>query len=154
MMKKKILLFSILCSLILMQPLMAQETTLELEEIEEQEVAPIIPASELQEVKPSAMLSWWRSLLRKPQWWNYAATGNVEGIQALINAGIDVNQQDKEGNTVLMGAAGYRRTAIVRLLLNNGADVMIKNKKEKTVYDLAKNEDIKRMIKAKMEEAR
>ncbi len=86
-MMKKILLFSIICSLLMaVHPLMAQEDTF---------------------------------LLFK-----YAKEGNVAGIRKLINEGVDVNQQDRSGNTVLMVAADHGRTEVVReLLLTPGIEV-------------------------------
>ena len=269
-MMKKNLLFSIICSLILMQPLMAQEDALELEEVEEQQVEPAIPESELQEVKPSAMLSWWQSLRRPTmedlqnarsyvnskyrcmwygegcsrkeravlgtlaaaagvavgtatarwgfkrrrkkraaerareaesaareerkkkildeeveQWLDYAYEGNLAEIQRMIKEGININLRDKWGYTALMKASAMERpatvealleaeakvdlqnewgqtaliwaallgrTATVEVLLNAGADWTIKNKQGKTAYYFAKDEEIKRLIKEKMEE--
>ncbi len=49
----------------------------------------------------------------------YAKEGNVAGIRKLINAAVDVNQQeDRDGNTPLTVAARYGRPAVVQLLLN------------------------------------
>ena len=54
----------------------------------------------------------------------YAAQkGNIKKVKALINAGIDVNAEDKNGNTALMCAAAYGYTDTVNLLIDKGADV-------------------------------
>ena len=62
------------------------------------------------------------------RWWDYAKAGNLVALQRLIKAGIDINIQNRSGNTALMKAAGYGRTEIVRMLLEiPGIYVNIKN---------------------------
>ncbi len=74
-MKKSMSFVLISCLFISMQPLMAQEEAMAVvEEVAEpqQQIAPEEPAIEQQEVKPSAVLSWWRSLRRptRQDWQN------------------------------------------------------------------------------------
>lgn len=52
-----------------------------------------------------------------------AELGHTEIVNALIAAGVDVNQGDSEGWTPLMAAAGGGHTAIVEKLLAAGANV-------------------------------
>lgn len=54
--------------------------------------------------------------------------GDVEGVSDLLNRGIDINAQNKSGQTALSIAAKNGITPIVAKLLAYGADVNIKNK--------------------------
>ena len=51
-----------------------------------------------------------------------AVFGKTEVARLLIEAGADVNLQNKEGSTALHPAAFLCRTEIVKMLLDNGAD--------------------------------
>lgn len=53
--------------------------------------------------------------------------GRNEIARALINAGADVNFQDRGGSTPLHAAAYFCRTELVQVLLENGADPSIRN---------------------------
>ncbi len=60
------------------------------------------------------------------------ASVTIESIQALIDAGAQINDTDEDGNTALMAACYNNRengdrTKIIQLLLNSGADVKMKN---------------------------
>ncbi len=141
-MMKKNLLFSILCSFLLMamQPVMAQEDALELEEVEEQQVEPAIPESELQEAKPSAMLSWWRSL-RKPT------------LQDLQNARSYVNSKYRcmwygEGCSRKERAVLGTLAAAAGVAVGTATAVVVKRRREKRAEreadEQAKRERVKR----------
>ncbi len=54
---------------------------------------------------------------------NAAENGNLEGVEAALSAGVDVNYADVHGNTALILAAAYGHTEMVRLLIEHGADV-------------------------------
>jgi ankyrin repeat protein len=54
------------------------------------------------------------------------------GITMLIEKGAPVNGIDKEGNTLLIRAANYGKTGLVKFLLSHGADPNIQNKKGET----------------------
>jgi uncharacterized protein len=58
-------------------------------------------------------------------------------LQALIEAGTDVNEQDEQGWTPLSWAAGKGDLAAVRLLIDNGADVFKTGRDQRTPYMIA-----------------
>jgi len=58
-----------------------------------------------------------------------------ELVKTLIEAGADLNFQNKEGSTALITAAFFGRPEIVRTLLDSGADKTIKNKYGATAYE-------------------
>ena len=53
--------------------------------------------------------------------------GKIEVVRALVEAGADVNYQNKEGSTALHTAAFFCHPEIVGILLDNGADKNIRN---------------------------
>ncbi|WP_028298022.1 ankyrin repeat domain-containing protein [Olivibacter sitiensis] len=58
-----------------------------------------------------------------------------EMAKLLIDAGADLNFQNKEGSTALITAAFFGRPEIVQMLLDKGADKTIKNKYGATAYE-------------------
>lgn len=74
-----------------------------------------------------------------------------EGAVALLNAGADVNVcDDVFKNTALHHAIFQGNVFFVRLLVENGADVSLRNKEGKSSFDLvqnSRNEEIKRLVK-------
>jgi len=87
----------------------------------------------------------------------YAVRGNhVEASSALIVLGANMNLASESGRTPLMSAAGNGLTAMVKLLLEAGADATVKNKAGQNAYDISLRggaagcEKIREMIKAKM----
>ncbi|KAA3630961.1 MAG: ankyrin repeat domain-containing protein, partial [Bacteroidetes bacterium] len=56
-----------------------------------------------------------------------ATFGQTDAAQKLIEAGADVNFQNKEGSTPLITAAFFCQEEIVHMLLENGADPNLKN---------------------------
>lgn len=61
---------------------------------------------------------------------------DIEAIKARINRGEDINQVDKWGYSPLMLAAKYQQIEMVQLLLDNGADIHIRDRKmQSTVVD-------------------
>ena len=46
-------------------------------------------------------------------------------VKLLLNAGADIDKQNKEGSTALISAAYYNNREIIKLLLNYGADEFI-----------------------------
>src|SRR6266478_7622981 len=67
--------------------------------------------------------------------WN--AKRQVETIQCLLDAGADINAQDKNGATPLHRAVRTRCAAAVRCLLERGGDPRLKNKSGSTPFHLA-----------------
>ena len=58
-----------------------------------------------------------------------ADAGTVEGVRALIAKGADVNAREAEDDqTALMWAAAEGHAAIVKLLIDNGADVAVRSR--------------------------
>jgi len=55
--------------------------------------------------------------------------------QVLIDAGADLNFQNKDGSTALHTAAFFCRPGIVKMLLDKGADKTIRNKYGATPYE-------------------
>ena len=49
--------------------------------------------------------------------WNLCGIGDIEGVQAAIDNGVDVNEGDYWGTTGLMCALGNSRNNVVQLLL-------------------------------------
>jgi hypothetical protein len=79
---------------------------------------------------------------------HYAADGYITGpawdaksqvmmIRCLLNAGADINAQDKNGAAPLHRAVRTRCAAAVSLLLKSGADPTLKNKPGSTPFHLA-----------------
>lgn len=52
-----------------------------------------------------------------------SARGNTEQVRELLDAGADIDIQDKFGRTALMLSAAYGRADTVKLLLDAGADI-------------------------------
>ena len=57
-----------------------------------------------------------------------SARGNTEQVRELLDAGADIDIQDKFGRTALMLSAAYGRADTVKLLLDAGADIDRSNK--------------------------
>lgn len=55
--------------------------------------------------------------------WRAARSGDVAELKAHIREGVDVNEADDYGSTMLHAAAEQGHTEVVRLLLSKGADV-------------------------------
>ncbi len=116
---KKNLLFSILCSLILMQPLMAQEIVSQdifIKYAEEGNVA------EIQRLIAAGV-----NVNQQNRFGHTALTLAIDNERTevvhelLLTPGIDVNQEG--WNSPLVGAIRMRQPALVRLLLRKGANV-------------------------------
>ncbi len=75
-------------------------------------------------------------------------TGKIETVKKLIEAGCDVNCTYDGGVTPLMSAAGYsesskteRQEEIIKILIDNGADITLKNTNGDTAADFARTVD-------------
>ena len=69
-----------------------------------------------------------------------AETGDHELVNIFLNAGIDVNKQDKFGWTALMYAATTQDQSLMDLLINKGANQTIKNNDGKTAANILKGD--------------
>ncbi len=79
--------------------------------------------------------------INKPGWTplHYAATtGQVAIMRVLLEKHAFIDAQSPNGTTPLMMAAMYGTTESVKLLLNEGADTMMKNQQNMTAADFAK----------------
>ena len=76
-----------------------------------------------------------------------ALFGDTKMVELFLENGADVNAKDNDGKTALMGAAVNGHTQTVQLLLEKGADVNAKRNDGRTAYDLAKNDEIKNILK-------
>ena len=63
-------------------------------------------------------------------------TKNIENIRKFLQKE-NINQQDDEGNTLLIHAVGDNQKDIVTFLLENRADIFIKNEKGQRAIDWA-----------------
>jgi len=61
--------------------------------------------------------------------------GKTDMAKILIEAGADINFQNKDGSTALHTASFFCHPEIVRMLLDKGADKTIKNKYGSTAYE-------------------
>jgi len=86
--------------------------------------------------------------------WDWIVEKPTEVLQtALKNTGVDVNQQDDQGNTLLHKVCAYNTNyeqnvakeiyRKVKMLLDAGADVSITNTEDKTAMDIAATDNLK-----------
>ena len=73
--------------------------------------------------------------LHLPELVYWASFGDVEQVKQLLAEGIDPNQTDDEGYSALQAAAENDHLAVVKLLVNKGANVAYKG--EYTALQLA-----------------
>jgi len=69
-----------------------------------------------------------------------ATTGWVEGVKALIERGVDLEQQNSAENTPLIIAARMGHLAVVKLLVEAGANPLAADMLDRTAYDVALEE--------------
>jgi uncharacterized protein len=55
--------------------------------------------------------------------YEWSEADNIEAVKMCLDAGIDVNAADVEGRTALHGAAHKGRTAVIRMLVDHGANL-------------------------------
>jgi cytohesin len=72
--------------------------------------------------------------------------GDNTMVEDLIKKGLDVNALDSHNTTPLFFAAKNGHTETVRILLAIGANRTIKNKEEKTPFEVATDPEIKKML--------
>ena len=69
-----------------------------------------------------------------------------EIARMLIDAGADVNIQEEFGLTALHWCAYKNLPEILRMLLDAGADVNIQNEKGKRPYEVARTQELKKLL--------
>ena len=77
-------------------------------------------------------ISGWNALMCACHWGDF-----FETVDRLLSLGCGVNTQGSRGTTALMLACRMKRIKIVRLLLDHGADPLLRNEDGKRVIDLA-----------------
>ncbi len=74
---------------------------------------------------------------------HYAASeGKYEAVQALLDAGADVDARDKQGKTMLHHAVMEDKPWLIKYLLEQGASVHIVDRNDMTPEELATTEDL------------
>jgi len=73
-------------------------------------------------------------------------SGNESVVRFLVEYGVDQNVQDTFGNTALMKYAQSNNVEIIRFLLEHGANPELENNRGETAYDLARNDEVKRLL--------
>jgi ankyrin repeat protein len=67
-------------------------------------------------------------------------------VDALLKAGADVNMKDDAGLTALTWAALFRRTSLLKKLIAAGADVNVQTRDGKTVLDLVTDPEVRAVL--------
>ena len=87
-----------------------------------------------------------KDVLKRSLLYLAARNGYYDICEFLIKKGININDIQKDGSTPLHGASFYGQDLIVKLLIDYGADITIKNKFGNLASDEAKNNQIKSTI--------
>jgi hypothetical protein len=86
--------------------------------------------------------------------------GSYNSVKFLLDKGALIDLQDDKGNTALMHASSFHDDIkqdegdtkifgkVIKLLIERGADVNIKNKEGKTAYEITRNPKLKRLFTA------
>ena len=69
-------------------------------------------------------------------------------VEALLEAGSDINATSHSGRTALMYTAQNGDAATLRVLAEHGADLQLRNKDGKSALDLAANDEVKEQLLA------
>ena len=69
-------------------------------------------------------------------------------------SGSNLNAQNNNGDTPLMEACFYKREELIKILIQNGADVLIKNKRGEDAFNFAMKQGNLEMIKMIKEAAK
>lgn len=80
--------------------------------------------------------------------WHIAGTGDVEGLNHLLDQGADVNAGDRTGVTALMRAAYHGQLPMVNALIAHGADVNATDRSGLSALMMAKHAGHKEIVDA------
>jgi Ankyrin repeats (3 copies) len=80
--------------------------------------------------------------------WHIAGTGDVEGLNHLLDQGANVNAGDRTGVTALMRAAYHGQVPMVQALIARGADVNATDRSGLTALMMAKHAGHKEIVDA------
>ncbi len=69
----------------------------------------------------------------EPALWNVILAGNWENLELLVAHGVNLNLQDKAGNTAIIKLATFNQFRMVSFLIDKGADFSIPNNDGATV---------------------
>jgi ankyrin repeat protein len=72
------------------------------------------------------------------QTWTEGEEALLEAVKFCVELGMDVNQQNSMGITALMGAANRGSDTIIRYLVDQGADLTLLDKENRSALDWAK----------------
>ena len=76
--------------------------------------------------------------------YNFCALGNFDIVKSMIDIGVNINKEYKNGETLLMTAIKEKNTTAIECLLKSGADINIKTSINKGIMHYAMyNGDIK-----------
>jgi hypothetical protein len=79
--------------------------------------------------------------------WTAARSGMLAVVEDLMDDGAEVNSADPDGNTALILAAQKGHSQVVRYLRTKGADVGRTNRLGQTAMDVAKDEEMRTILK-------
>jgi len=71
----------------------------------------------------------------------------IDIVRLLVESGVDLNLQDRRGNTALHQAARMGKVAAIELLIDHGADVNVANGEGVTPLDIAVDEETVAMLR-------
>jgi len=74
------------------------------------------------------------------------SNGDTSKVEQLIDAGINVDEKDKGGNTALIIATLFGKSEIIDLLIRSGASTQIINDDGVTAFDIAKSQKKQSLI--------
>ena len=67
-------------------------------------------------------------------------------IDLLLKAGAELDAMDDRGRTALMMAAELDHAEVVDVLIKSGADRNLRDKADKSVFDLSANDEVRRVL--------
>ncbi|KAF7721043.1 hypothetical protein EC973_005526 [Apophysomyces ossiformis] len=78
--------------------------------------------------------------------WIAAGDGQLARVKELIEGGVDVNSRDEFGYTAMHAAVSYNQEAMIKLLLQYGADINIEDSDKDTPLFVAEKVEIAQLL--------